>query len=101
MLSPAIDGTGQRASPADRVPATVACTKNQSCQDELVDKRRGTQSYCDWCYGSLSAVSLEESARLGLGGEYSWACEGCLTSKAYRQAPEGWDDEEPWPFHDA
>jgi hypothetical protein len=61
------------------------------------DKRAG-QSYCDWCYGSLSPVSIEESARLGLGDEYSWACEGCLARKAYVRAPEGWDADEPWPF---
>jgi Zn-finger protein len=67
-----------------------------------VDDRRDGQTYCDWCYRPLTPRSIEESARLGLDAEYAWACESCLTTKAYQRAPDGWDcTPEPWPFGDA
>lgn len=64
----------------------------------MVDRLDG-QTYCDWCHGSLTPGSIEKSERLGLDGEYSWACEPRLDSEAYRLPPDGWDGElVHWPF---
>ncbi|CCH74180.1 hypothetical protein BN11_40019 [Nostocoides australiense Ben110] len=39
---------------------------------------------------------------MGLAAEYAWACDSCLQTFAYRDAPDGWGGEpEDWPFPDS
>ena len=64
-----------------------------------MEDRRDGQTYCDWCHDSLTLGSIERSEHLGLDGEYSWACDSCLNSEAYRLPPDDWGGESSqWPF---
>ena len=72
------------------------------CDDDAVGDRRAGQDYCDWCYGPLTVGSIEESGRIGLDAEYSWACESCVAAQAYRLPPDGWEgDRAEWRFGQA
>lgn len=60
------------------------------------------QTYCDWCFSPMSAASAEGSERLGLAAELAWACDSCLRTSAYVDAPDGWGGEpEDWPFRNS
>jgi hypothetical protein len=71
------------------------------CDDAAVGDSRVGQGYCDWCYRPLTVSSIEESERIGLDAERSWACESCLAAHAYRLPPDGWEgdrDRAGWRF---
>lgn len=55
------------------------------------------QTFCDWCYRPLSAKSVAASREIGLSEEGAFACDRCLDSGAYWEAPEGMEDDAVWP----
>lgn len=89
------------AGVAGELRKVTACNEREQLTVNGADLRRlhyrVGQTYCDWCSGPLTAASIAESERLGLGSERAWACASCLASGAHRAAPDGWDPEEFWP----
>src|SRR3954471_3573660 len=62
-------------------------------------KQDSDQRYCDWCFGDLTESARVESLRIGLAAQSAWACVACLAAgRPFQSAPEGWDNDFPWPF---
>ena len=90
---------------AGEVSEVVACSDEGQFVVKGADirglDRRGGQTYCDWCMGSLSASSIAESERLALDNEFTWACDSCLAEGAHCRPPDGWEpDLSEWPFRE-
>lgn len=54
------------------------------------------QSYCDWCYGTLTEEDRQRSRSLDFDKIDTWACVRCIDSGRIADRPGGWEAE--WPF---
>jgi hypothetical protein len=57
------------------------------------------QSYCDWCFASLTPEDRERSKVIGLPREQAWGCSRCIGEGKVDHPPDGWDGPAfEWPF---
>lgn len=55
------------------------------------------QTFCDWCYGPLSAASVASSRAIGLAAEYAFACDRCIERGAFWEPPDDLEEGAVWP----
>jgi len=53
------------------------------------------QTYCDWCYSTLTKEDRTRSRALEFDKIQTWACVRCIDANRISEAPGGWDG--PWP----
>jgi hypothetical protein len=53
------------------------------------------QSYCDWCYSTLTDEDRRRSRVLGFDQIQTWACARCIDTNRIAEPPDGW--EGLWP----
>jgi hypothetical protein len=53
------------------------------------------QTYCDWCYSTLTEEDRTQSREVGFDKTQAWACVRCIGTNRISEAPGGWDG--PWP----